>query len=274
MATILDKTTSNINIFQNFVYNLGRGTIPQKITKLDLFLEARRKLKQEQEEKVKKLCQELEQLSDSIDKETVKKWIRKTSGFYKLQTYIRFVSELEHEHDRELGDIWENTKVKSYKRLYPEQYRDRKNIPVFWIYKDGHKKIFLERVRVGKVHRRIPRECNGHYTEPQEIHDRNYAIAVIRDKYLAKSKRGPKGYERQANYYYESPEAYRAFLREVEQKGLVREKTPSEIKRLDTSTKHLFELGLIKGTNTEGLDEDDFYSFKDLNRFQKEEIPD
>jgi hypothetical protein len=220
LATVLDKTTSNINPFTKTRFDLGICTsIPKTISKPDLFLESKDELKQ-----------------DHADY------------------------------------VWENTKVRSSSsaRLYPELYYGRKDIPVFWTKKDGDKRTFSERVKEGKVYRRITHSCS-HYTEPQKIHDRNFAIAEIRDKYLSKTKRGQKYYEKQANHFYENDEAYQAFLKEVEQKGHVRK---AEKKKLGDNTKQLFELGLIKGTNAEGLDEDNFYSLKDLDRFQREEVLD
>jgi hypothetical protein len=99
---------------------------------------------------------------------------------------------------------------------------------------------------------------------------RNDTIENIRDKFLKDTKDRKHYYENKGNYSYKSLEHYKQFLEVVEAVGLVKKPEAPEKKSRDV-TNELFDLELIKGYNREtDHDEDNYYSLKDLDRFQKE----
>jgi hypothetical protein len=110
--------------------------------------------------------------------------------------------------------------------------------------------------------------------DSKETKDRNVAIAEIREKYLASRKVGNAYYEQQSQYTYKSLEDYKKFLQEIEDKGLdikAEPRTPYEDKLDVLYYKPEEKLGRDPAT---GEDPDIYYSFKDLNKCQKEKLED
>jgi hypothetical protein len=195
-------------------------------------------------EKVAEPCQ----INDFLDvqKNILKRWVKKTDGQFKLETIKRYVdSKQSHcncsSYD-ELHDIWENK---------------AKNNPVFWSRKKDGCHIEPAQVDYDVFNDRkiIPtREIlDDDYGKNK---NRNDTIENIRDKYIGKSRK--HYYEHLGESTYKSPQAYRQFL-EVERLGLIRK--PEKVVGRGIKTKRY----------NADADTDLYYSFKDLNKCQKEE---
>lgn len=98
MAALVSKTPSNINPFRNKRFNLGttKGTLLKKLTPVEIHDILKQKERQEQERRINKLYKELDIYIDIDNKSTIKEIIKKTDGYYKLETYVKFVSEVEN----------------------------------------------------------------------------------------------------------------------------------------------------------------------------------
>lgn len=234
------------------------GVIPNPLFELKLEEWRNRDLQREREIEIMK--QKVDRLPCfDFEKAAIKRWIDKDKGYFKLETYVKYVQRIDR-FEKELRDIWETNVMDPNPKGDPS---------VFWTKKDGNKPLFTERVKGDRIYKKI-HSCN-HYTEPQKIHDRNYAISDIRNQYddtnrefrFIKFVTGGS-YENKGAWVYKNDEAEQNFLKEVEEKGIVVKKL--ERKQLDTTTKKVFELGYIKD-----LEQDNTYSLKDLNRFKKVE---
>jgi hypothetical protein len=172
----------------------------------------------------------------------------------KLKSDIRKLKDATAK-ENELIDCWE-----SMQNERPEVFWDRK--------KDGRHIEPAQMFYCGEHNEKIK------IIPAREILDDNYGknkkrndtIFEIRCKYLNDYKTGRKNYENLGIYSYESPEAYRQFLEEVENLGLVRKAG---------------ELVKIGGEEIEAkqfivadADTDLHYSLKDLDTCQKEKILD
>jgi hypothetical protein len=125
-------------------------------------------------------------------------------------------------------------------------------------------------------------EIDGdHWTESGVMDDnfgenakRNNDIELLRAKYTAEKKSGGVWYEKQRQHTYKSKKAQKQFLKEIEESGLdlklqCKNKYDDRLDILycDPNNKH----GRDPSTQE---DPDDYYSFRDLNKYQKEEVPD
>ena len=119
-----------------------------------------------------------------------------------------------------------------------------------------------------------------HYTENGVVDNdcgrtkrRNDTIERIREKHTADKKVGTTHYEKLEQYTYKSKEAYKQFLREIEEKGL---DLKLECKnKFEDQLDYLFiddqKVGRDPATKE---DLDNYYSFKDLNKCEREEASD
>ena len=126
----------------------------------------------------------------------------------------------------------------------------------------------------------IPEIDGEHWNEDGVMDDnfgekaqRNYEIEKLREKYTASKKVGTTHYEKLEQCTYKNDEAQKQFLRDIEEAEL-------DLK-LQCKNKYDDRLDILfinedrVGRDPETREDvDDYYSFRDLNKCQREEIPD
>ncbi len=238
MATVLSTYVAFKNFSKIEPAITKVGVIPNLLFWLKLEEWRQRDLEIKEKIRIKK--EEVDKLpwkdcSDS-EKVAIKNLIDKTDGYYKIETYQKFVREIENICRRELlynpnpipSIVWE----KDHRGIWIQTERVQKS-NILWSSLDGDSYQFKNIDADGDEEI----ETCDHFVERAGIHKRNNTIFKIRCKFLKEYKTGKGNYENLGNYEYKNDEAKAQFLEEVEQKGLVRKAEPKkstvEIEALD-----------------------------------------
>jgi hypothetical protein len=147
-----------------------------------------------------------------FEKHEIKKLIEKTDGYFKIETYQKYLDRIQQPvFEQEI----EQARVKAVETA--ATIRDS----VFWSTVWDGGRYFFKNIRDDGSQYVHP--CD-HFVERAHVHKRNNSIFKIRLKYLNEYKTHSANYENRGQYYYKDPKskAYRKFLKEVEQKGLTR----------------------------------------------------
>ncbi len=218
----------HISLFENQQFNLGTSssTILKKISKEFLEAQERWRIRDlKRKRRVEQLNRQIDNCEDLDwrEKNAAKLIAKNDGGYFKLETYIKFVNTVESHYKDSLVYEWEIIAVRSLDTICATGrhiHKFRMNIPVFWTQKDGQKQTFYP-----SKHSGISESCK-HLVEPQKIHDRNNTIADFREESLSETRRGSRGHEKQPFHYYKTDEDFKQFIQRIEQEGLVKEPEP------------------------------------------------
>jgi hypothetical protein len=209
-----------------------------------------RRVKREQ--KITKMLEEIDKTSWSY-KNIIKGWVEKTDCHFKLETVKRYVYEISKNphcncsnYFGELHNTWEDKAIKN---------------PLFWSCKKDGRHMEPAQIFYTTSNRKIIKPAieilDDNYGKNKE---RNDTIQKIRDKYMKKNR--GHHYEHLGDCTYKNPDAYKQFLEEILRCGVPR------------TTQEVQAGGIRAKQYTSNADTDLYYSFKDLNKCQKEGIPD
>jgi hypothetical protein len=179
-----------------------------------------------------------------FEKVIIKSLIEKTDGYFKIQTYQEFLNRIQQpvfeqeieqarrraeetgittdsdsvwgKYHRTTEYVWE----KDHRGIWIQSERPHRRSDVFWSILDGNRYFFKNIRNDGSEY--VPQDPCNHFFEGSPVHKRNNSIFKIRLKYLNEHKTHSANYENRGQYYYKNPKAYKQFLKQVEQKELVR----------------------------------------------------
>ena len=196
----------NLTTFKNTEFRLGAGTLPKKLTPVDILLNLKHKEKLEREQTIEAKKQRIDNNNelDEDEKRAAKKRIERTDGYYKIKTYILDAKTLRDYNSRLVADIWEN-----------------KKIPIFWNKKDGKHVITSGRVWGSEKCQWVIFDDNS-----GKAKTRNNTIEKIRERFLSSHKTGRASYENLGHYDYKSDYHKEMFLKETQDLKLDRKPEP------------------------------------------------
>ncbi|MGI8719497.1 MAG: hypothetical protein ACR2KF_03135 [Nitrososphaeraceae archaeon] len=178
------------------------GITPNPIFEQKLEEWSKRDLKREQE--IRKLYKKIDKLCDGIDKPDsvikteLKLWIKKTDGYFKLETIKKYIDTTCDYHEKELEDAW----------VHPLMCHMCGKTKLKWDEKvDG--KWFSNK------------EPIIYPKDKKWIEERNDAIFNIREKFMGRNNTW-HSYEHLPAVIYKTPQDKKAFLDEVTKFGLIK----------------------------------------------------